>query len=98
MKFILLSVYFSSYFPIMVTMNNPNGVKNMKKILIKINKNHFLLKITIMMASLAIFFITSIYMISFLLGPPEIISERNTIYYDQDETIIGEEKGIESRY
>lgn len=70
----------------------------MKKILIKINKIHFLLKTTIIIASLAIFFITCIYMVSFLLGPPEIISERNTIYYDQDGTIIGEEKGIENRY
>lgn len=79
-------------------MNNPNGVKNMNKILIKINKSHFLLKITIMVTSLAILFVTTIYMISFLLGPPEIISERNTIYYDQNGAIIGEEKGIESRY
>lgn len=70
----------------------------MKKILIKINKRHFLLKITIVIASLAVCFVTSVYMISFLLGPPEIISERNTIYYDQDGAAIGEEKGIESRY
>ncbi len=70
----------------------------MNKILVKINKSHLLLKTTIMVASLAICFITSIYMISFLLGPPKIITERNTIYYDQDGTIIGEDKGIESRY
>src|SRR5690625_2253659 len=70
----------------------------MKKILIQINKSHFLLKTTIIIASLAIFFITCIYLASFLLGPPEIISERNTIYYDQDGAVIGEEKGIENRY
>lgn len=41
---------------------------------------------------------TSVYVVSFLLGPPPIISEQNTIYYSQNGEIIGEEKGVESRY
>lgn len=70
----------------------------MKKKLFKIINVHFLLKLIITVSSLIICAITSIYLISFLLGPPEIINDRNTIYYDQDGMIIGEDKGIESRY
>src|SRR5690625_2129721 len=39
-----------------------------------------------------------IYTWSFLLGPPPLVSEQNTIYYSHDEEVIGEEKGLESRY
>lgn len=70
----------------------------MKKNIIHINISYFLLKSIIIIASVAICLVTSIYIISFFLGPPQMINERNTIYYDQDGTIIGEESGIESRY
>src|SRR5690625_844371 len=70
----------------------------MKKKLPKINCVHFILKLIIVTSSFIICAITSIYVISFLLGPPEITNERNTIYYDQDGAIIGEERGLEGRY
>jgi 1A family penicillin-binding protein len=66
--------------------------------LFKMNRKKLLLKLTIVIGTLMILFVTSIYVISFLLGPPHIISEKNTIYYSQNEEIIGEEKGLENRY
>ena len=51
-----------------------------------------------MVSTLIICAITSIYVVSFLLGPPEIITDRNTIYYDTNGVIIGEDKGLEKRY
>lgn len=39
-----------------------------------------------------------IYTWSFLLGPPPLVSEQNTIYYSHDDEVIGEERGVESRY
>lgn len=39
-----------------------------------------------------------IYFSSFLLGPPPLTAEQNTVYYSAAGTVIGEEKGVESRY
>lgn len=61
-------------------------------------KKYYLLKTTIGIFTCFICFMTIVYITSFLLGPPPIISEQNTIYYDQNGEIIGEEKGVESRY
>src|SRR5690625_2704209 len=70
----------------------------MYKKLSKIIHIKFLLKLIIMVSTLIICTITSIYVVSFLLGPPEIITDRNTIYYDTNGVIIGEDKGLEKRY
>lgn len=43
-------------------------------------------------------FVLSIYLVAFLLGPPSLITEQNTIFYSQSHDIIGEEKGAERRY
>ncbi|CDQ38266.1 transglycosylase domain-containing protein [Virgibacillus salexigens] len=42
-------------------------------------------------------FIVGIYLISFLLGPPELANEQNTILYSNSGEIIGEESGLENR-
>ncbi|ASN04026.1 transglycosylase domain-containing protein [Virgibacillus necropolis] len=39
-----------------------------------------------------------IYLTSFLMGPPPLKAEQNTIYYSAADKVIGEEKGAESRY
>lgn len=39
-----------------------------------------------------------IYLVSFLMGPPPLKAEQNTIYYSASDAVIGEEKGVESRY
>lgn len=63
-----------------------------------IKKKYFLLRLIIGISSLLICLGTSVYITSFFLGPPPITSDQNTIYYDQNGAIIGEEKGVESRY
>lgn len=60
-------------------------------------KNRFALLLFLMLFS-TILFIASIYFISFLLGPPELTTEQNTIYYSKTEEVIGEERGTENRY
>ncbi|WP_342453616.1 transglycosylase domain-containing protein [Virgibacillus litoralis] len=35
---------------------------------------------------------------SFLLGPPKLTTDQNTIYYSINEEVIGEERGAENRY
>lgn len=62
------------------------------------NKKHRFLKWIIVCATGIILIGVSIYTWSFLLGPPPLMSEQNTIYYSHDEEAIGEEKGLESRY
>ncbi|ASK62041.1 monofunctional biosynthetic peptidoglycan transglycosylase [Virgibacillus phasianinus] len=39
-----------------------------------------------------------VYFASFLMGPPPLKAEQNTIYYSAADAVIGEEKGAESRY
>ncbi|SFB25980.1 penicillin-binding protein, 1A family [Lentibacillus halodurans] len=39
-----------------------------------------------------------VYFISFLLGPPQLTDDQNTIYYSIDGDVIGEERGAENRY
>lgn len=64
----------------------------------KPKKSRLLLNLTGGTFLLAIGFIASIYLVSFLLGPPKLESEQNTIYYSDDGTVIGEESGVENRY
>ncbi|WP_229683082.1 transglycosylase domain-containing protein [Virgibacillus oceani] len=47
---------------------------------------------------LALSFIAGVYLVSFLLGPPELSTEQNTIYYSNSGDVIGEERGNQSRY
>ncbi len=47
---------------------------------------------------LAISFIACVYLVSFLLGPPKLTTEQNTIYYSNSGAVIGEESGNQSRY
>lgn len=37
-------------------------------------------------------------LLSFVLGPPSLTNEQNTVYYSQDGKVFGEEHGVESRY
>src|SRR5699024_7993305 len=42
--------------------------------------------------------IGGVYLVAFLLGPPDLSNEQNTVYYSSKGELIGEEKGSESRY
>lgn len=42
--------------------------------------------------------VIGIYLVSFLLGPPKLTSDQNTIYYSSSGDVIGEERGLENRY
>jgi len=55
------------------------------------------LKIIIAMSITLIMFIASVYIVSFLLGPPPLTNEQNTIYYSEDDEVIGGEQGSENR-
>src|SRR5699024_10354975 len=39
-----------------------------------------------------------VYFISFLLGPPDLSNDENTLYYSHSGDVIGEESGIQQRY
>lgn len=47
---------------------------------------------------LLLFFIIILNILTFLLPPPDLSAERNTIFYDQKGDFLGEERGVESRY
>lgn len=42
--------------------------------------------------------IASVYFLAFLLGPPSLTKEENTIYYNRNNEVIGVEQGIENRF
>ncbi|HLS09889.1 transglycosylase domain-containing protein, partial [Lentibacillus sp.] len=48
--------------------------------------------------ALGMLFIAGVYFVSFLLGPPQLMNDQNTIYYSADGDVIGEESGAENRY
>lgn len=54
----------------------------------------------IVLSSIIAFFLAIgiIYVISFLLGPPDLFNEQNTIYYSDEGEIIGVDQGDENRY
>jgi len=58
----------------------------------------FLFKLMFRAIVLGILLIAGGYLYSYLLGPPPLASEENTIYYSSDGEVIGEEKGTESRH
>ena len=43
-------------------------------------------------------FIAGTYFLAYLLGPPSLTKEQNTIYYSSNNEVIGVEKGLENRY
>ncbi|GGA63992.1 transglycosylase domain-containing protein [Ornithinibacillus halotolerans] len=57
-----------------------------------------LLKTTVGLALMFVSTIVFIYLLAFLLGPPSLLNEQNTIYYSKDGTVIGEEQGVENRH
>lgn len=61
-------------------------------------RNRIIIKLFIGMFISACSVLIGVYFISFLLGPPALKSEQNTIYYSNNGEIIGEESGLENRY
>lgn len=50
---------------------------------------------------ITLFFVSGIlllYLIAFLLGPPNLLNDQKTIYYSASGDMIGEEHGVENRY
>ncbi|GAB3048073.1 transglycosylase domain-containing protein [Virgibacillus ainsalahensis] len=64
----------------------------------RLSKNKFFIKVAISGVLLLISFVIGIYFISFLLGPPPLTNQQNTVYYSQSGEAIGEESGLENRY
>ncbi|RDW20513.1 transglycosylase domain-containing protein [Oceanobacillus chungangensis] len=62
------------------------------------NRKWIILKLFIGMFISACLFLIGIYFISFLMGPPALTSEENTIYYSNNGEVIGEDSGLENRY
>ncbi|MFD1361608.1 transglycosylase domain-containing protein [Lentibacillus salinarum] len=48
--------------------------------------------------ALGLLLFVGVYFVSFLLGPPQLTNDQNTIYYSMDGDVIGEESGSENRY
>ncbi|HLR73908.1 MAG TPA: PBP1A family penicillin-binding protein [Virgibacillus sp.] len=61
-------------------------------------KLHMSIKIVITMIVAFLMVTATIYFISFLLGPPPLTNEQNTLYYSADDDVIGHERGSENRY
>ncbi|WP_373894007.1 transglycosylase domain-containing protein [Virgibacillus sp. CBA3643] len=61
-------------------------------------KNRMIVKVGLGAIALALSFVVGIYLISFLLGPPPLMDEQNTIYYSANGDVIGEEQGTENRH
>lgn len=54
-------------------------------------------KLTILCIGIGFCLMLGIYGFSFLLGPPPLESEQNTIFYSNNGEVIGEERGLENR-
>ncbi|MFD1852213.1 transglycosylase domain-containing protein [Oceanobacillus bengalensis] len=54
-------------------------------------------KLAIGIVGLLFIGLVGIYLTSFLLGPPSLTNELNTVYYDHTGEVIGKEKGVENR-
>lgn len=72
-----------------------NDIQNGDKM--KIKQFRLILNLLIGTFSLLICLIVSVYILSFLLGPPPITGEQNTVYLDHTGEIIGEGIGSENR-
>ncbi|MFC4558115.1 transglycosylase domain-containing protein [Virgibacillus kekensis] len=58
----------------------------------------FMLWLPVIGLASGVLFLTGVYLVSYFLGPPDLTSDQNTIYYSRDGEVIGEERGSESRY
>ncbi|WP_068673861.1 transglycosylase domain-containing protein [Oceanobacillus sp. Castelsardo] len=64
----------------------------------RLRKYRIIFKLITTLVGFVILSIIGIYTISFILGPPPLTNEENTIYYSDSNEIIGEEHGTENRY
>lgn len=48
--------------------------------------------------SLVLLGVGAVYLSAFILGPPDLNNEQNTVYYNDEGQVFGEEKGSENRY
>ncbi|QDP41695.1 transglycosylase domain-containing protein [Radiobacillus deserti] len=46
----------------------------------------------------AVVFVVAIFTYAYSLGPPPLTSQQNTVYYGANQNVIGEERGLQSRY
>ncbi|WP_164667544.1 transglycosylase domain-containing protein [Virgibacillus doumboii] len=69
----------------------------MKK-LFRMNKKWLFLAVPASGFLLVTLLLAGVYFVSFLLGPPKLVNDQNTIYYSINEKVIGEEQGSENRY
>ncbi|GAB3789271.1 transglycosylase domain-containing protein [Virgibacillus kimchii] len=68
----------------------------MKRIFTRI-KYPLLIKITVSTCLIVAGVIFSVYFLSFLMGPPSLANDQNTVYYSRGGDVIGEERGTENR-
>ncbi|HLR62844.1 MAG TPA: transglycosylase domain-containing protein [Lentibacillus sp.] len=70
------------------------------KSLLRLNgkKHRLFYLIPLGLLACGLLFLAGIYFVSFLMGPPELTNDQNTIYYSIDGEKIGEESGAENRY
>ncbi|MEC5424429.1 PBP1A family penicillin-binding protein [Virgibacillus sp. C22-A2] len=61
-------------------------------------KNRFIIKVIIAASGMMIALLIGVYLISFLLGPPTLLNDQNTIYYSSSGEVIGNERGLQNRY
>lgn len=54
-------------------------------------KKHFFIKITIGFLLLLLSLVVGVYLVSFLLGPPDLAPQQNTVLYSEAGEVIGEE-------
>ncbi|MUK89614.1 PBP1A family penicillin-binding protein [Ornithinibacillus sp. L9] len=57
-----------------------------------------LVKLALSIVAIGIIFVAGIYVVAYLMGPPNLTNEQNTIYYSDSGDVIGEEHGLENRY
>lgn len=65
---------------------------------IRLKKYKIIFKLLLGIFLFALVSLGGVYFTSFILGPPSLTTEQNTIYYSTNGEIIGEEKGSENRY
>lgn len=61
-------------------------------------KRNFIRRFIVGVIAIGVSFFIGVYLLSYLLGPPKLTNEQNTIYYSQSGDVIGEEHGLQSRY
>ncbi|MCR1835427.1 PBP1A family penicillin-binding protein [Oceanobacillus caeni] len=64
----------------------------------RLRKYRLIFKLITTLVGIVLLSIIGIYTISFILGPPPLMNEENTIYYNNSNEVIGEERSAENRY